>query len=57
MRDNNNNDIKLEDIPNAFNKHFVERGHNLSQSQPIPKFSPHHNVKSRRTIQFLWNTQ
>ena len=54
MRDNNNNDIKLEDIPNAFNKHFVELGHNLSQSLPIPKFSPHHYVK-RVEEQFNFN--
>lgn len=36
----NNNEIKSEDILNAFNKHFVVLGYNLSQSLPILKFTP-----------------
>ena len=42
--ENNNNEIKSEDILNALNKHFVELGYNLSQSLPIPKFTHDHNV-------------
>lgn len=44
MKNKNYNEIRLDDIPNAFNKHFVELGHNLSQKLQSPKDTPQHCI-------------
>ena len=44
IKDYNNQRIKAEDIPNAFNKHFIEMRQNLSQQIPISNFSPDYYI-------------
>ena len=44
IKDDNNQRIKAEDIPNAFNKHFIETGQNLSQQIPISNLSPDYYI-------------
>lgn len=46
--------MNADDIPNAFNKHFIEIGKNLSNNIPNHKFLPDHYVNSV-TTQFTFH--
>ena len=44
IKDDNNPRIKAEDVPNAFNKHFIEIAQKLSQQIPISNLSPDYYI-------------
>jgi hypothetical protein len=46
IKDTNEQDIKSEDIANAFNEHFINIGSNLAQLIPQTHYPPEHYINS-----------
>ena len=46
IKDTNEQDIKSEDMANAFNEHFINIGSNLAQLIPKTNYPPEHYINS-----------
>ena len=46
IKDSNENDIKSEDMANAFNEHFINIGSNLAQQISRPNYPPEFKINS-----------